>query len=591
MRLINVTTLVLEDFMFVSPDTVEYAILSHTWEDEEVTFQDFTSSSLHKHMKKGYGKIEMTCELARKDGIQYVWVDTCCIDKTSSAELTEAINSMFNWYRDAKVCYAWLADLPAATEEPIESALRKCRWFTRGWTLQELLAPRHVEFYDRNWEFRGTKKDLKDLVADASQIGPDVLENPDGLYRHPIAQRMSWAAKRQTTRLEDMAYCLIGIFEVNMPMLYGEGPRAFLRLQEEVVKDTNDLSIFAWKATATTQTYHGIFARSPAEFRDCGSLRLIDNTMSSPEFSLGNKGLRIHTDIVTGAGGTHLLKLNCRNGVQGRPISIFIHHHGGEVYSRSRAYEHGDISEGDTRPIEKKSIYILKQLDARRSADLEASHRHAFVFRHNFNTLANTRFPGFPFMAAPIVPWSSWDAARSMLHTQGFDQFNGFAYFSPRLDFDSGGIGGGGGMAAVNEFSMAGEWFLVAFGRYQEEDAPWITIHGKGDTYGLKLLEIGNKDVQRMGRMARESLGTRSLILKDFQQNPIKKVSVSLEEGTLDGQGVYFIDIDFEDLAPPTYVSKKDLLNWRSPHVDYDGQGASRDGETDEEFSLDNLFD
>ncbi|KAJ8129646.1 hypothetical protein O1611_g3984 [Lasiodiplodia mahajangana] len=205
MRLINVDTLVLEDFMVVSPDTVEYAILSHTWEDEEVTFQDFTSFDIHVKNKKGYAKIISTCQLARRDGIRYAWVDTCCIDKTSSAELTEAINSMFNWYRDAKVCYAWLADLPAAAEEPIESALRNCRWFTRGWTLQELLAPRDVEFYDRSWEFRGTKKDLKDLVADASQIGADVLESPEGIYRLPIAQRMSWAAKRQTTRLEDMA--------------------------------------------------------------------------------------------------------------------------------------------------------------------------------------------------------------------------------------------------------------------------------------------------------------------------------------------------------------------------------------------------
>ncbi|KAJ8117390.1 hypothetical protein ONZ43_g4219 [Nemania bipapillata] len=218
MRLINVETLILEEFMIVNPDSLEYAILSHTWEDGEVTFQDFTGDLSHREHKKGFYKIMKTCELARRDGIQYAWVDTCCIDKTSSAELTEAINSMFNWYRDAKVCYAWLADLPAAMERPIESAMKECRWFTRGWTLQELLAPRHVEFYDRDWTFRGTKKDLKELVADASQIGADVLEKPEDLYRLPIAQRMSWAAKRQTTRLEDMAYCLIGIFEVNMPI-------------------------------------------------------------------------------------------------------------------------------------------------------------------------------------------------------------------------------------------------------------------------------------------------------------------------------------------------------------------------------------
>ncbi|KAI0105731.1 HET domain protein [Nemania sp. FL0031] len=581
MRLINVDTLLLEDFMVVSPDTVEYAILSHTWEDDEVTFQEYTSSDYSIKQKKGFKKIHQTCDLARRDGIRYVWVDTCCIDKTSSAELTEAINSMYNWYRDAKVCYAWLADLPPAAEEPIESALRNCRWFTRGWTLQELLAPSRVEFYDRGWSFRGTKKDLKDLVADASQIGTEVLENPENIYRLPIAQRMSWAARRQTTRLEDMAYCLIGIFEVNMPMLYGEGPRAFLRLQEEIVKDTNDLSIFAWKTASTAQqTYHGVFARSPADFRDCGQLQLIDQTISSPEFSLGNKGLRIHTDIVSGTGAAHLLKLNCKNGALGLPISIWIHHHGGEVYSRSRASEYGDLELGDARPLEKKSIYILRQLDARRSADLETSHRHAFVFRRNFNTVLNVRYPDCPFNASPIMPWPSWDSARCMLHTQGFDQFNGAAYFSPRHN----------GGSDISEFSMAGEWFLVAFGRCQEEEAPWITVHGKGDAHGLKLLEVGQKDIQRMGRMARESLGTTSLLLKDFAGNPINRVSVSLDEGTLDGQGVYFIDIDFVDIPPPTYVTNNDLLKWRSPHVNY-GHDRRLDEEEGEEFSFGNLFE
>ncbi|KAJ3566642.1 hypothetical protein NPX13_g7063 [Xylaria arbuscula] len=209
MRLINVQTLAFEEFMLVTPAYFDYAILSHTWGDDEVTYQDMANPDRYTCSKQGFLKIAKTCEFASRDGIKYAWVDTCCIDKTSSAELSEAINSMFNWYRDAKVCYAWLEDLPVQSAEPIESSLRKCRWFTRGWTLQELLAPRRVEFYDSHWGFRGTKGDLKALIVDASQIESNVLEYPDTIFRLPIAQRMSWAAMRETTRLEDMAYCLI----------------------------------------------------------------------------------------------------------------------------------------------------------------------------------------------------------------------------------------------------------------------------------------------------------------------------------------------------------------------------------------------
>ncbi|KAI0522107.1 HET domain protein [Xylaria bambusicola] len=550
MRLINVESVTLEDFIVVTPGTLDYAILSHTWEDEEVTFQDFTSDSSHLNLKKGFRKILTTCEFAKRDGIKYAWVDTCCIDKTSSAELTEAINSMFNWYRDAKVCYAWLADLPGPSEQPIESSLGNCRWFTRGWTLQELIAPRRVEFYDRHWNFRGTKDELKGLIADVSHIGKAVLADPDDIYRVSIAQRMSWAANRQTTRPEDVAYCLIGIFGVNMPMLYGEGQRAFLRLQEEIVKETNDLSLFAWKATSADQRYRGIFARSPSEFHDCGAVTLIDDTMLSPEFSLGNKGLRIHTNLVTGTSGTYLLKLNCNKGPWMPPLSIWIYHHGNEVYSRCRAHEYGDNRKVDERPLHRKNMVILKQLDALRSADLEASHRHAFVFRKNFNTILATRFPEFPFAASPIEPHWRWDADRCMLNTRGVDEFNGLAYFWARPDATAD--------VTLNEFTMAGEWFIIAFGKVGYE--PWITVHGKDSKYGLKLLEVGGTNLERMGRMARESLSNPlSITLKNFAGEPLKIMTVSLNEGMLDGQEVYFIDIDIEDAPAPLSVTDEAL--------------------------------
>ncbi|KAH8896515.1 HET-domain-containing protein [Thozetella sp. PMI_491] len=272
MRLINTSTLQLKEFFGKSPP---YAILSHTWEDDEVSFQDMERGAASH--RKGYAKIEWTCRLAEQRGLQWAWVDTCCIDKTSSSELSEAINSMFQWYKDAVVCYAFLGDLDSRLEWP------QCKWFKRGWTLQELIAPRNVEFYDRDWTLRGTKRQLEDRIHEITRIDKAVLLNQDALGTVPVARRMSWAARRETTRVEDGAYCLLGIFEVNMPMLYGEGPNAFFRLQEEIMKASNDMSLFAWSRVAPSGRYRGILAHSPAEFRDCGAIDLADEDMATPE--------------------------------------------------------------------------------------------------------------------------------------------------------------------------------------------------------------------------------------------------------------------------------------------------------------------
>lgn len=248
MRLINAATLELEYFAS-SHNVPAYAVLSHTWEDDEVLFQEMTSNPAAARQRKGYRKILKAAELAIARGLSHVWVDTCCIDKSSSAELTEAINSMFRWYERADVCLACLSDLPADVGLDAPGGLAACRWFTRGWTLQELIAPRHVDFFDEAWNFRGSKADLADRITRITGIEKGVLDYTTPLADLAVAKRMSWAAKRQTTRIEDIAYCLLGIFDVNMPMLYGEGEKAFIRLQEEIIKTACDLSIFAW-------TYH-----------------------------------------------------------------------------------------------------------------------------------------------------------------------------------------------------------------------------------------------------------------------------------------------------------------------------------------------
>ncbi len=192
-------------------------------------------------------KIREACRVARANGYQYLWIDSCCIDKTSSSELSEAINSMYQWYARADVCYAFLADVPAEEDRrKKDSKFRQSRWFTRGWTLQELIAPANVLFLCDDWTFIGSKHSLASLITEITNISYNALLRVEPLKEFCVAERLSWAARRQTTRVEDRAYSLLGIFAINMPTLYGEGDGAFRRLQEEIMRRIPDQSLFAW---------------------------------------------------------------------------------------------------------------------------------------------------------------------------------------------------------------------------------------------------------------------------------------------------------------------------------------------------------
>ncbi|KAF0321138.1 het domain protein [Colletotrichum asianum] len=262
MKLIDVRTLKIEEVF--DEEIPNYVILSHTWDEEEVSFQDFQDIDVAQNMK-GFEKIEEICRLARARGVDYAWVDTCCIDKTSSADLSESINSMFRYYHDAQACYAYLADMPRTRS--LEKHLRNCRWFTRGWTLQELLAPAEVRFYDQDWNLLGTKESLVEIISDITGILCDVLLGKTPLWDIPVATRMAWAATRSTRRKEDVAYSLLGIFDINMPMLYGEGPKAFRRLQEEICRKDDDTSLLAWDSRRPLHSRTSVaFASSPADF-------------------------------------------------------------------------------------------------------------------------------------------------------------------------------------------------------------------------------------------------------------------------------------------------------------------------------------
>ena len=228
-----------------------YAILSHTWGPEEVTFKDLTDRT--GLTKCGYDKIRFCGEQATRDGLEHFWVDTCCIDKSSSAELTKAINSMFRWYRNADKCYAYLADVsmppcPTSDEtrdetQPWAVALQKSRWFTRGWTLQELLAPASDEFFSREGIRLGNEESLARLVCNATGIPVKAFQGSP-LLDYSETERMAWAEGRETKEGEDKAYSLLGIFDVQMPLIYGEGRKsAFRRLREEIAKARKGKSV------------------------------------------------------------------------------------------------------------------------------------------------------------------------------------------------------------------------------------------------------------------------------------------------------------------------------------------------------------
>ncbi|KAM6528033.1 hypothetical protein FALCPG4_009062 [Fusarium falciforme] len=265
MRLLDTSSYELTEFL--GDKIPPYVILSHTWGDEEVLFLDIQSKTAQS--KRGHDKLVGCCRKAAEDGFKWVWIDTCCIDKSSSAELSEAINSMYQWYRDSVICYVYLEDVMEVLPTPGMNSkyFTESRWFTRGWTLQELIAPRTVEFYTLDWEEIGTKTSLDEEIVAATGIPADILRGKNVSTR-TVAERMSWASKRQTTRREDMAYCLMGLFQINMPLLYGEGDKSFMRLQEQILRQEEDYSILAWTPQKSYDwtVLMGCLASSPSQF-------------------------------------------------------------------------------------------------------------------------------------------------------------------------------------------------------------------------------------------------------------------------------------------------------------------------------------
>ncbi|KAF2823216.1 HET-domain-containing protein, partial [Ophiobolus disseminans] len=231
---------------FIDGDIPHYAILSHTWDrsSDEVTFQDVHSDAGDWKAKKGYKKLIFLEQQARKDGLDYFWIDTCCINKESSAEHSEAINSMFRWYQRAQKCYVYLSDVYALSLEneldgmgPWKRAFQRSRWFTRIWTLQELLAPNTVEFFSADRVSLGLREILHKEINEITGIPTEALTgHRRPMFKFTVGQRVRWARNRKAKREEDVAYALLGIFDVNMPLIYGEGKRKALARLDRVIQ-------------------------------------------------------------------------------------------------------------------------------------------------------------------------------------------------------------------------------------------------------------------------------------------------------------------------------------------------------------------
>jgi hypothetical protein len=220
MRLLSTTTLRLKQFD--QEPFPKYAILSHRWGDQEISFQQLEAGLGTE--KDGYRKIEAFCAQERKRGYEWCWVDTCGIDKTSSAELSEAINSMYRWYEQSAVCFVYLPDVSAETApdgSTVFPHFESSCLFTRGWILQELIAPRNVEFYTSDWTYAGDKSSIVTKLSITTEVDVGVLLGTESVRACSVAMIMSWASRRMTTRKEDIAYFLMGLFGIHMPLLYG----------------------------------------------------------------------------------------------------------------------------------------------------------------------------------------------------------------------------------------------------------------------------------------------------------------------------------------------------------------------------------
>lgn len=435
MRLINVKTFRLEEFpgSHVPP----YAILSHTWgpDSEELSSRDIEDGNIDK---PGIGSIKFRgcCQLAVKDNLSYAWIDTCCIDKTNLAELSEAINSMFRWYQSAIICYAFLSDVPDDENIYEEgSNFQKSRWFRRGWTLQEILAPKKLRFYGiialsdtssaqdafngnvaQDWHLFGTKGNMSTTISLITGIPREYLLGVARLHDASVAQRMSWAAHRETKRKEDLAYCLLGIFNITMPMIYGEGcDQAFFRLQEQIMKVTRDDSILAWGLTngpssnkTCMATSGRAMAKSPLDFANSGHIIRRDQpSQYTRPVDISGGSIRVYLSLITTL-NTQVGLLSCgpENNAQqvvGIPL-VELPAGASDEYIRPQKYSSSLYS---IAPPENLAKLIQIKLDSQDSASVDSNWGYFHYEEEEFSKI--------DLKMIEVTPQTCWDKERALI--------------------------------------------------------------------------------------------------------------------------------------------------------------------------------
>ncbi|KAH7884123.1 heterokaryon incompatibility protein-domain-containing protein, partial [Phlebopus sp. FC_14] len=340
MHLLNVHTLALETF---SSDIPPYVALSHRWgnREDEVFYQDIMQLSVRRDIvkKPGFAKILGCCNEAAKNRLSYVWVDTCCINQMNSVEVQEAINSMWQWYLECNRCFVYLSDVRSdQVLDANDSDFARSQWFKRGWTLQELLAPAKVIFFAADWKKIGRKGHprVTNRISLVTGIPEQVLLDGD-ISSLSVARRLFWASKRETTRREDRAYSLMGLFDITMPIIYGGLDNTFVRFQKEIMKTSVDHSIFAWTVdSASPDITTGLLAPSPAYFMNVDEISYDDFILNfstrieagralKADYTSTNNGIAISLPMRQVADSVYLAMLRCTLLPESaRPLCIYL---------------------------------------------------------------------------------------------------------------------------------------------------------------------------------------------------------------------------------------------------------------------------
>jgi hypothetical protein len=323
---------------------------------------------------------------------------------------------MYRWYRNAKFCYAYLSDVSTSSEAhalyPITAAFKDSKWFTRCWTLQELLAPKEMMFYSKEWQPLGTKTALETHIVAATGIDVHALRGAN-LHDFTVAQRMSWASRREATRKEDIAYCLLGIFDIHMPLLYGEGEKSFIRLQEEILKNIEDQSIFAWKdSSMAPESSTGLLAKSPAPFSDSGRFTLLGFRNLGRPISSTNQGIQVNLFLVPYRENDDLFKacLGCADGNNSN-LSPAIFLHGLSSLGSAGFYKSGEYTRVRAGELE---LLNGKEKSGGRKVIVNVSHTQKAML-HRAQEYRKSKAFLIEIRADVVFPEGGWDPQSKIL--------------------------------------------------------------------------------------------------------------------------------------------------------------------------------